>query len=244
MSYSERISEKISERKEREKLERRHDILKSAKSVFFKNGFEKSSMDMVAEECGLAKGTLYLYFKSKEELYVSLVEEGIGIMEDMMQLVIISSICTIQKLTGMVKTYFDFTQKHRDYFTIFMMLDIGTLDGKVEKEKLDHIRMLRWQSFERMENVVSEAIKTGYFKSSHTAKEIVMMIWSATFGAVMMTTEKCIHLEMFKEVDAEKFVMRVANGLITSFKEVGVNEDSLLKTAPSRLKKKQTPEPN
>ena len=54
----------IAERKEREKLQRRNDIIDAAERLFFQHGFETPTMDDVAREAELSKGTLYLYFKS------------------------------------------------------------------------------------------------------------------------------------------------------------------------------------
>ncbi|MCB0749729.1 MAG: TetR/AcrR family transcriptional regulator, partial [Ignavibacteriae bacterium] len=66
-----------SERKEREKLQRRQEIIDSAEKVFFSKGFANSTMDDIASEAELSKGTLYLYFKSKEELFSVFVNRGI-----------------------------------------------------------------------------------------------------------------------------------------------------------------------
>lgn len=62
----------IKERKEREKERRRQQILVSAKRVFSEKGFNKSTMEDIASDAELSPGTLYLYFKNKEELYASL----------------------------------------------------------------------------------------------------------------------------------------------------------------------------
>ena len=232
----------ISERKEREKEQRRHEILKAAQRVFFRNGFEKTSMEMVAEECQLAKGTLYLYFKSKEELYVSLVQDGIDILDAMMEREIQKQLPLEEKLLAMVKTYYDFTQSHHEHFAVFKMIDVGTLDGKVDQEKLDSIQRSRATAFERMKNVVSEAMKRGEFKTKHEPQEIVMMLWAATFGAIMMCGEKCQQLEMFKEVNPEKFVMRIARALIESFKTANVLEEPLTREAsPAKPNKARKP---
>ena len=55
------------------KKEKRGVILDAAASLFLKDGFFKVTMDMVAERAGVAKGTLYLYFKDKEELFCSVI---------------------------------------------------------------------------------------------------------------------------------------------------------------------------
>lgn len=62
----------IRERKEREKERRRQQILVSAKRVFSEKGFNKATMEDIATDAELSPGTLYLYFKNKEELYASL----------------------------------------------------------------------------------------------------------------------------------------------------------------------------
>ena len=62
----------IQERKEREKERRRQQIIVAAKRVFSEKGFNKATMEDIAKEAELSPGTLYLYFKNKEELYASL----------------------------------------------------------------------------------------------------------------------------------------------------------------------------
>ncbi len=62
----------IQERKEREKERRRQQIMVAAKRVFTNKGFSKATMEDIAQEAELSPGTLYLYFKNKEELYASL----------------------------------------------------------------------------------------------------------------------------------------------------------------------------
>ena len=62
----------IQERKEREKERRRQQIMVAAKRVFTDKGFNRATMEDIAQEAELSPGTLYLYFKNKEELYASL----------------------------------------------------------------------------------------------------------------------------------------------------------------------------
>ncbi|MBW2569037.1 MAG: TetR/AcrR family transcriptional regulator [Deltaproteobacteria bacterium] len=62
----------IQERKEREKERRRQQIMIAAKKVFSFKGFNKATMEDIASEAELSPGTLYLYFKNKDELCASL----------------------------------------------------------------------------------------------------------------------------------------------------------------------------
>ena len=62
----------IQERKQRERERRRQQIIVAAKRVFSESGFSKTTMEDIAREAELSPGTLYLYFKNKDELYASL----------------------------------------------------------------------------------------------------------------------------------------------------------------------------
>jgi AcrR family transcriptional regulator len=54
---------------------RRHDILQVARTLFALDSFDAISMDKVAAACRLAKGSMYIYFRTKEELFLSVLEE-------------------------------------------------------------------------------------------------------------------------------------------------------------------------
>lgn len=54
--------------------ERKNQILNAAELVFTKKGLDSARMDDIAEETGLSKGTLYLYFKSKDALIIAILE--------------------------------------------------------------------------------------------------------------------------------------------------------------------------
>lgn len=54
--------------------ERKTQIINAAEDVFTKRGFDEARMDDIAEETGLSKGTLYLYFKSKDDLIIAILD--------------------------------------------------------------------------------------------------------------------------------------------------------------------------
>ena len=57
--------------------ERKIQIINAAEDVFTKKGFDQARMDDIAEETGLSKGTLYLYFKSKDDLIIAILDRMI-----------------------------------------------------------------------------------------------------------------------------------------------------------------------
>src|SRR5687768_1723682 len=69
----------IRARKDEQKEERRGAILAVARQLAESSAFAAITMGQVAEQAGLAKGTLYLYFKTKEELILALLEEELDV---------------------------------------------------------------------------------------------------------------------------------------------------------------------
>lgn len=65
-------------RREAKKLERRNAVLAAAEELFSEKGYRNTTIQEVAEKAGLSKGGVYLYFKSKEELYLSVCLMGLA----------------------------------------------------------------------------------------------------------------------------------------------------------------------
>ena len=65
-------------RKQRERLARRQEIMRTARQVFAKRGYENATLDEIAERAEFAKGTLYNYFDSKEVLFGDIIESAMN----------------------------------------------------------------------------------------------------------------------------------------------------------------------
>lgn len=102
--------------KEREKKQRRNDIIAVAEKLFFDRDYDSVSMDDIAKEIGLGKGTLYLYFKSKESLFYAVALRGMRILNAMHLKCLNLDGAGVDKLHALTQGYFEFTQKYPEYF--------------------------------------------------------------------------------------------------------------------------------
>ncbi|MFD0714394.1 TetR/AcrR family transcriptional regulator [Paenibacillus sp. GCM10027626] len=71
--------------KERQRQEREQYILQAAEQIMLEKGYHHTSMDEIAEQVGIAKGTLYLHFARKEELAYALVEPKLNMFLESVQ---------------------------------------------------------------------------------------------------------------------------------------------------------------
>src|SRR6266699_6751169 len=75
-TQAERLRQGIRHRQEQEKQELRQAILTAAGELFLEQGYERFSLRKVAERIGYSPTTIYLYFRDKDDLLFSVVDEG------------------------------------------------------------------------------------------------------------------------------------------------------------------------
>ena len=98
---------------------RRACILKAARKVFARHGFEGATMDDVAEACSIAKGTLYLYFKSKRQIYMGVFKQDLQILRETSQRAIDAAHSPGEKIRAFVTSRLAFCDCNNSFFKIY-----------------------------------------------------------------------------------------------------------------------------
>ncbi len=107
----------IAERREREKEKRRESIIDAAEKVFFSSGFENATMLDVAKKAELSKGALYLYFQSKNELCMAILNRSLKILVSQMKNLLRNSELTgLEKIGNLGKLFINFSQSQKDHY--------------------------------------------------------------------------------------------------------------------------------
>jgi AcrR family transcriptional regulator len=108
------------DRKERKREAQKQEILLSARELFLRDGHEHFSMRGLAREVGCAPGTLYLYFKDKDALVATLVEDSFEhLMSDLERL---RGSNPLVLLRGIMRTYIDFGLANPNHYHFAFML--------------------------------------------------------------------------------------------------------------------------
>jgi len=115
----------IKERRGREEQARLTSIIAAAENVFAERGYHQARMDDIAEAAELAKGTLYYYFKSKDEIYVHLLErEGRKVHEEVRTRITETS-TFIEALQQTLDFYLEYFDKNQGYLKMFLPCMFG-----------------------------------------------------------------------------------------------------------------------
>ena len=108
----------ISERRQREKEQRKADIIQAAERLFFDRSYEEVTMDDIAREVELNKATIYLYFKNKEALFATIVLRGIMILKEKYLECMKKKAPGIAKVTLMGQAYYQFAEEFPEYLRL------------------------------------------------------------------------------------------------------------------------------
>ncbi len=108
------------ERREKEKEQRRKLILDAAQTLFFSKHYDEITIEEIAEKSQLAKGTLYLYFKSKEALYSAVALRGARIMNAMFKDATDKRQNGLEKTGSIGQAYYEFYKRHPQYFRMLV----------------------------------------------------------------------------------------------------------------------------
>lgn len=94
-------------------------ILEAAEKVFSEKGFYEAKITKIAEEAGVSVGTIYRFYRSKEELYSEVIRKKLKEMEREVEEAVEGK-SPLEALEAYVNTVVDFFSRERDFFEIFM----------------------------------------------------------------------------------------------------------------------------
>lgn len=98
----------------------REHITEAAKKLFKKNGVEKTTMDDIAKEAEYSKSTIYVYFKSKNEIYNTVILEYFLIFKKTLIKTAEKNISFVKKYYEVCENILSFRKKHPLYFDVMM----------------------------------------------------------------------------------------------------------------------------
>lgn len=99
--------------------ESKEKILATAQQVFARKGFESATVDEIAEEAGVAKGTVYYSFTSKSELYAGVIADGVAWLKAETAKHADADAPFLERTTQIVRTLTDLFLDHTRFVAVF-----------------------------------------------------------------------------------------------------------------------------
>lgn len=196
----------IKERKEREKEQRRNEILDAAEKVFFSKGFYYSTMDEVAEAAELSKGTLYLYFKNKEDLYFAITHRAMSILRVLFQEAFEEEEKGIDKVHAIGRAYYKYSQDYKDYFNMMMhfaaVQDSLSLDACV----FDEMHNQGQTVLKILIDAIQAGIADGSIRSNLEPHKTAFLLQGVSIGIIHLVMKECQHIKKMETFEPEELI--------------------------------------
>ncbi len=159
-------------RRERERQRHREEIIEAAVTVFAEKGFHRTTVEDIAAESEFSVGTLYNFFKSKEELYQSMIEFRFGQLSDEAKAALDQSADPVDFLRRFMQMRIDLCYKYEAFVKLYTRERMGDRFANTElwKAKVEAI----YEQFRaRLAANFQQGIEQGYFRDDIAPADMV-----------------------------------------------------------------------
>ena len=156
---------------------REQAILDATEHLLLDSGDEAITIEMIAERVGIAKGTIYKHFETKNEVYLLLMIRYEEVLADLFRRIDIS-----QDKQSLVREYFTFRVRDADQYLLFDRLESKLVADKVVPALMEKLHAIRAANFEKLCAMVDGQIKAGKL-ADVPAQYHIAAAWALAHGA-------------------------------------------------------------
>ena len=176
-------------RKERERAAREELIVFHAHRLLVRDGFQDFNLDELARAVEYAKGTIYLHFKTKEDLVLSVVTRTLRERADLLDRAAHFSGSTRERARALSCACCQFAATHQDYFTVEMMLKSRSFWNRVSEDRRKPHLVQTGRIVDILSGLAREAIAAGDLPARTDPRELTLSLIAITIGSHCAVTQ-------------------------------------------------------
>lgn len=150
-------------------------ILEAGEKLFAKKGFYPATMEEVARAAGLAKGTIYLHFDDKRDLFFSIIEKKLDILLEKIENEMRKDKLISQRIKLAIGIHLKFLEENRDFFKIMQALP-ESLKQEMERKLKGRVIEKQSRYVEILDHLIRKGIRNQEIKSLDSRKLAVILV--------------------------------------------------------------------
>jgi AcrR family transcriptional regulator len=174
------------ERRGKEKDNRKKLILKSARTLFFKKGFNNVTVDEIAKSSELGKGSIYLYFNSKEEIYAQILLNDIEDFNQQVSVLLNKKKIAADLLIEFSNIYVDFFFNDGELFRILMTYMLQPAKMNLTEKLNSQILTANARSIDVIGKILKLGVSSKEFSANINIKQNQNAIWGLLNGIISL----------------------------------------------------------
>jgi len=135
---------------------RREALLRAAVRVFGESGFDSATMERIAREADVAKGTTYLYYRSKQSIYDAALGSGLSELDAQTQAAMEAAPSIRDAITAFITKRAEYFAEHRDFFRMYVSAIARYITAA--KSKPSEFQSLIDRQTRRLEDAIERAV--------------------------------------------------------------------------------------
>lgn len=168
------------ERRAREREARRKTVLDAARALVRDKGFNGTTSKQIASACELSEATLFFYFKSKDEIFTSLLLEGIEFTGQGIDRIAASDASPRVKLERLWRFFGEVKREHPEYFQVFTYLAHPQATAAVSDELKDELARRSGDNFRRFTALLDD------IAGGPQGRVAADLMWSSFVGLMVL----------------------------------------------------------
>lgn len=174
------------EKRKKEKENKRNNILKAARKLFFDNGFKAVTVDNIAAKAAVSKGSIYLYFDSKEEIYAQvLVADNIERHKELIEFNTKEAPAE-ELLFQYAQHYVDDFFSNKELFRILMTFMLQTEQMNLTPQQNAELIRTTNENIKFISGILQKGIDSGDFSATIDIRQTQNAIWGLLNGVISL----------------------------------------------------------
>jgi len=174
------------ERRKKEKENRKNSILKAARKLFFERGFKSVTVDLIAAKAEVSKGSIYLYFDSKEEIYTQiLISANIERHKEIENFARQEGAAS-ELLLKYARIYVDFFLENNELFRILMTFMLHAENMNLTEEQNTQLIHTTNENIRTISEILQKGVDAGEFSDRIDIRQGQNAIWGLLNGIISL----------------------------------------------------------
>lgn len=174
------------ERRKKEKENRKNSILKAARKLFFERGFKSVTVDLIAAKAEVSKGSIYLYFDSKEEIYTQiLISANIERHKEIENFARQEGTAS-ELLLKYARVYVDFFLENNELFRILMTFMLHAENMNLTEEQNTQLIHTTNENIRMISEILQKGVDAGEFSDRIDIRQGQNAIWGLLNGIISL----------------------------------------------------------
>ncbi len=189
------------ERQEKKKRLKQEQLINTAETMFIKHGYDNTTLEMIADEVGYTKRTLYFYFKDKDDIFSAVVLNSLTTLQDLLTESVEDRERGIDKLLAMGEAYYRYFNEYPKYFEFNRIFEarLYYYHRPADEPEIGHFAAECQKVNDEITDLLRDAIEKGISDGSVTSQtssmNMVLILWGSTFGMLQILRMRQKHLD-------------------------------------------------